>query len=458
MKLAHRNKLLSILLVAIMGLPAAVPALAGVFNPETFTLANGMQVVVVPNHRVPVVTHMVWYKVGSADEESGKSGIAHIFEHLMFKGTKKYGPGIFSKAVARNGGRENAFTSTDYTAYFQTIALDRLEMLMKMEADRMTNLILNQEQVDSERLVVLEERRSRTDNNPGAILGENVQAALFLNHPYGHPIIGWEHEIRALKLADFRSFYKRWYVPANAILVVAGDITAEKLKPLAEKYYGAIPSRPAVTRKHSQEPPQKAARRVLLKDQRVKEASWNRSYLAPGYISGDTRHAYPLQVLSEILGGGATSRLYRSLVVEKKLMISAGASYSADNLGPSQFAFYASPRPEVSLEKSEQLMDEEITRLLKSGVTHEEVDRAIMHLQNEAIYARDSLRAGARAMGSALAIGRTVEDVEAWPDRIGKVTVQQVNEAARAVFKIEQSVTSLLMPENGNPQKAEVQP
>jgi zinc protease len=411
-------------------------------------------VVVVPNHRAPVVTHMVWYKVGSADETHGKSGIAHIFEHLMFKGTKDYGPGVFSRAVARNGGRENAFTSRDYTAYFQTITASRLELVMKMEADRMSNLIIDQKQVDSERLVVLEERRSRTDNNPGAILGEHVRAALFLNHPYGRPIIGWEHEVRALQLADFMSFYKRWYTPANAILVVAGDITAETLKPLAEKYYGAIPSAPAIQRRRPQEPPQRAARRVTLKDQRVKESSWSRSYLAPGYLSGDTRHAYPLQVLAEILSSGATSRLYRSLVVEKKRMISAGASYGADNLGPSRFAFYASPRPDVSLEKTEELMDEEIASLLKSGVTGEEVSRAIKLLQNEAIYARDSLRAGAQSMGSALAAGRTVEDVEAWPDRIGEVTLQQVNDAARAVFKIERSVTSLLLPKGGDPREA----
>ena len=218
------------------------PAQAGVFNPDTFTLSNGMRVVVIENHRVPVVTHMVWYGVGSADEGQGESGIAHFLEHLMFKGTKIRAPGEFSKILARNGGQENAFTSSDYTAYFQTVAVDRLELFMEMEADRMTNLVLTEKGVETEKGVVLEERRSRTDNNPGAILGEQVTAALYLNYPYRRPVIGWAHEIKALSLKSVMAFYKKWYTPANAILVVAGDITAAKLKPLAEKYYGAIPA------------------------------------------------------------------------------------------------------------------------------------------------------------------------------------------------------------------------
>ena len=216
------------------------PAQAGVFNPETFTLANGMQVVVIGNHRVPVVTHMVWYGVGSADEGQGESGIAHFLEHLMFKGTKIRAPGEFSKILARNGGQENAFTSSDYTAYFQTVAVDRLELFMEMEADRMTNLVLTEKEVETEKAVVLEERRSRTDNNPGSILAEQVTAALYLNHPYRRPVIGWAHEIEAVNLKMVMAFYKKWYSPANAILVVAGDITAEQLRPMAIRTYGAV--------------------------------------------------------------------------------------------------------------------------------------------------------------------------------------------------------------------------
>ena len=429
---------------------SASPGPAAVFNPETFTLENGMQVVVVPNHRVPVVTHMVWYKVGSADEPAGRSGIAHFLEHLMFKGTKTLEPGEFSRTVARNGGRENAFTSTDYTAYFQTVAVNRLELVMRMEADRMTNLVLTESAIEPERRVILEERRQRTDNAPAAILREEANAALFLNHPYGKPVIGWEHEIRALGLDDILAFYRQHYAPNNAVLVVAGDTTAAELRPLAERYYGPIPPAPVPPRVRPQEPPHNAARRVELRDVRVRDPSWNRTFLAPSYSAGAIEHAYALQVLSEILGGGATSRLYRSLVVEGKLANSAGAYYGADTLGPSRLGFYASPRPGVSMEALEEAVDGVLVRLLDKGVTDKEAARAKGRMRARAIYARDSLGAGARVLGAALAGGRTVEDVESWPDRIGAVTRADVDAAARAVIVAGRSVTSLLLTAEGS--------
>ena len=418
---------------------------AGVFNPESFTLKNGMQVVVIPNHRAPIVTHMVWYKVGSADEPRGKSGIAHFFEHLMFKATKNLKSGEFSKTVARNGGRDNAFTSFDSTGYHQNVAVDRLPIVMKLEADRMRNLIIDKVQIEPERQVVLEERRSRTDNSPAAKLGEQINAALFINYPYRDPVIGWDHEIRGLTVEDLRTFYDAWYRPNNAILVVAGDITAEKLRPLAEKYYGGIEAKPVPPRIRAQEPPHNAARRVILKDARVRQPSWRRLYLAPSLSYGDRKHVYPLEVLAQILGGGATSRLYRSLVVDKKLAISAGAFYDGDDLGPSRFGFYASPRPGITMKKLEDAMDGEIAQLMDMGVTKKDVARAIATMQAEAIYARDSSGAGARVLGSALASGHTIEDVESWPDRIGNVTAAAINKAAKAVFVINSSVTGLLL-------------
>ena len=420
---------------------------AGVFNPETFTLKNGMVVVVIPNHRVPVVTHMVWYKVGSADEPPGKSGTAHLLEHLMFKGTRKLASGEFSRILARNGGRENAFTSHDYTGYYQSIAVDRLEMVMEMEADRMTNLVFDAKEVEPERQVIFEERRNRTGNNPSALLAEHVNATLYLNHPYRRPVIGWEHEIRGLTIADLMSFYRRWYVPNNAILVVAGDITAEELRPLAEKTYGRIPAAPARLRVRPGEPPHRAARRVTLKDPRVRQPSWSRTFLAPRYTEGATEHVYALQVLAEILGG-ATGPLYRSLVVEQKLAVSAGAYFEPDRLGPGTFGFYASPRPGVSMEKLEAAMEAELARVVDKGVTGKEARRAKGRLQAEAVYARDSLGTGARVLGGALAIGLTVEDVESWPERIGAVTVPEINAAARDVLGQAASVTALLLPED----------
>ncbi len=435
-------------------------ALAGMFNPETFVLANGMQVVVVPNHRIPVVTHMVWYKVGAADEPAGKSGIAHFLEHLMFKGTKKLAPGEFSRIVARNGGRENAFTSHDYTAYYQTVAVERLQMVMQMEADRMTNLVLTEKVIEPERLVILEERRLRTDNNPSAILREHVSAALYLNHPYRKPVIGWDHEIRELTLKDILGFYKRWYGPDNAVLVVAGDITADELKPLAERTYGLIPpaftgARQRVARLRPDEPPHGAERRVVLRNARVRQPSWSRQFLAPSYLfglagGGASGQAHALQVLAEVLGGGATSPLYRSLVVERKLAVSAGVSYEPDGLGPARFVLYASPRPGVAMAALETAVEEEVGEYLEKGVSLDEASRAKRHLRAEAVYARDSIRAGAQVLGAALAAGLGVEDVESWPQRIGAVTVDEINAALGMVITRDRSVTALLLPEKAD--------
>ncbi len=433
--------------VLLAAMAVSPMAHAVVFNPETFTLKNGMEVVVVNNPRVPVVTHMVWYRVGSADEGPGESGIAHFLEHLMFKGTKKREPGEFSEIVARNGGHENAFTSHDYTAYFQTIAVDKLETVMELEADRMTNLVITPKEVEPERQVVLEERRSRTDNNPSAILGEHINASLFLNHPYRNPIIGWEHDIKALNIERILAFYKRFYRPNNAILVVAGDMEAKKLKPLAEKYYGFIPAGPPIKRSRAQEPPHKSARRVTHRDKRVRQSSWRRTYLAPGLLWGDKRHAYPLQLLSNIVGSGASSRLYRKLVVEDKVAVSAGAYYAGDGNGPGRFVFYASPSVDVSMDDLEKAVEAEIAKFIKSGVSERELKRAKVRMQAEAVYARDSLSGGARSLGSSLAVGIPVSEVEAWPDRIEAVTLVQVSDAARATFDERRSVTGLLLPE-----------
>ena len=434
-----------LLVVGVWGTEAR----AAVFNPETFTLANGMQVVVVPNHRVPVVVHMVWYKVGAADEVDGRSGIAHFLEHLMFKGTPAYPDGAFSQIVARNGGRENAFTTSDYTAYFQTVAKDRLELVMRMEADRMTHLILNKEQIEPERQVVLEERRMRTDSNPDALLDEYVDAALFLNYPYRRPVIGWEQEVRSLSVDDILAFYHNWYEPNNAILVVAGDIGAAELKPLAEKYYGAIPRGPDIQRVRPPEPPQRAPRRVVFRDERVREAAWSRIYMAPSHFFGDAKQVYALEVLAEVLGGGASSLFYRNLVIDGKKAISAGVSYSARAVGPARFGLYANPRPEVTMAEMEAAVEALLADVKRNGVDAGDVERAKDRIIASAVYARDSLSAGARVLGSALAVGLTVKDVEDWPDRIRAVTPAQVDEALRTVLDPGKSVTSELLPAEG---------
>jgi zinc protease len=429
------------LLAALPGAPRAK-----VFEPETFTLDNGLQVVVIANRRAPIVTHMVYYKVGAADETPGESGLAHFLEHLMFKGTEVLGPGEFSEIIAANGGVENAFTGSDYTGYYQTVARDRLEIVMKHEADRMVNLRLTDELVDPEREVVLEERRSRIGNEPGSQLWEMIGATMFLNHPYRRPVIGWEHEIRQLSTEGALAFYRRWYAPNNAILIVAGDVTAAEVRPLAEKYYGVIPRSEVPLRRRVEEPPQHAARSVTLESERVRQPSFSISYLAPSYNKDGSRHAYALQLLDDIMGGGTTSRLYRALVVEQGLAASAGSHYDASSLDLTTFVFSASPRIGIEVDVLEAALRAEIARVLTEGVSEAEVAASKRRLKALAVYARDSLSTGARVIGAALTTGQSVEDVEAWPERIDAVTAAQVNEAAKALVRDTHSVTAYLMP------------
>ena len=419
---------------------------AGVFNPTTFTLDNGLQVVTVENARAPIVVHTLWYKVGAADEPPGKSGVAHFLEHLMFKGTPTVPPGRFSKIVAANGGSDNAFTSQDYTAYVQRVASDKLELVMRMEADRMTNLRLTDEKAAPERGVVQEERRQRTANSPSAQLYERRRAVTYLRHPYRIPVIGWKREIDGLTAEDALAFYRRHYAPNNAILIVAGDATADEVRRLAEKYYGAIPRRPVPRRVRPQEPDQLAAKRITMKSPLVRVPSVSITWRAPSFAAGETRHAYPLLLLSDILGGGSTARLHRRLAIEEKAASGAGAGYLGTALDMGEFSVSASALAGGDIVRIETLLKEEIGRILQHGVTEAELARSKRAMLAGAIYARDGLRAAPRAIGRALTTGRTLADVEAWPERIRDVTAAAVLDAARAVFVERRSVTAVLLP------------
>lgn len=445
-------------LAAVLALLAfsltARPGFAGVFDPETATLSNGMEVVVVTKRRAPVITHMVWYKVGAMDEPQGKSGLAHFFEHLMFKGTETIPAGQFSEIVAKNGGQENAFTSSDYTAYYQSIAVDRLGLVMRLEADRMRNLRFDPAQIETERQVILEERRSRTENKPGARLAEQADAAFYRNHPYGRPIIGWAHEIRDLTPEDIKAFYDRWYAPNNAVLVVVGDVTMADVLPLAKEHYGSIPARDVPAKIDWREPPHQSDGTVVLRDRDVTQPSWSKRYLAPSYLYGDTEHAYPLEVLVEVLSGGTSSRLYNSLVVQDKVAASAGAWYSPDNRGPAALGFYVSPAPGKTLDEATAAMEATIDEILRDGVTEDEVARAVIRLTDAAELAKDSFQGIARTLGAAVTIGRSAADVEAWPDRIAAVTVEQVNEALRFVLNDQGALVSKLLPADAPTQEA----
>ena len=424
----------------------ALPASAGQFNAESFTLKNGLQVVVLPFHRAPAVTQMVWYKVGAADDPSGKSGIAHFLEHLMFRGTKETPPGAFSRIISENGGRDNAFTTEDYTAFYQTLAADKLDLAMKLESERMSDLVITDAKVTPEREVIIEERRTRIDNVPSALLGEQSDAALLLNNHYRLPTIGWLHEMRGLNAEDARRFYRTWYAPNNAILIVAGDVTTKEVRALAEKYYGHIPARPVPAHVVLAEPPKVAATRLEMTSARVTSPRWRRTYLAPSYQEAGGRPADALTVLAELLGGGESSRLYKSLVIEKKLATTVGTGYSGMRDGGS-FILYAEPRPGVSVGEVEAVIAAEVAAFLKEGAAPEEVTRVERRLQASAVYSRDSLAGPPRIIGAALAMGRSLAEIEAWPERIVAVTPEQVTEIARAVLKDETAVTAVLLPE-----------
>jgi zinc protease len=445
--LLRRAAALGVFALLVVGFvaPGIWPERPRVFGAETFTLDNGLQVIVVENHRAPVVFHSVWYRVGAADEPPGKSGIAHFLEHLMFKGTKTREPGEFSRLVALNGGTENAFTSQDYTGYFQKIARDRLELVMEIEADRMANLVLRDEVVLPERDVVLEERASRTDNDPSAQFGERFAAEQFQVHPYGVPIIGYKNEVAALTTEDAIEFYQHYYAPNNAALIVVGDVTLEEMRELAERYYGPLPAREVPARIRPVEPVPDTPRRLEVVDERVHQAEWKRSYLAPSQNAGESQHAYPLIVLSNILSG-PTGRLYRSLVVEKMLAAHAGVYYDDFYFDKTQFYVYVVPAPGTDMAALEAAIDIEIARLLLDGVTPEEVERARTRVKAEAVFASDSLYMVATIFGDAFTSGVSVEEVESWYRRIDAVTAEQVNAAARAVLRPESAVTGILLP------------
>ncbi|WP_035487535.1 M16 family metallopeptidase, partial [Geminicoccus roseus] len=422
-----------------------VPAKKGLFHPTTFTLDNGMQVVVVENHRAPVVAHWVWYKVGCADSPVGKSGLPHFLEHLMFKGTDKIPPGAFSKEVARQGGNDNAQTSLDYTAYFQLIAKDRLPLMMEMEADRMANLRLVDEIVYPERDVIVEERRQRTDNDPAAQLSEQMGALQYLHHPYRLPVIGWMHEIQSYTREDALAFYERWYAPGNAVLVVAGDITAEELRPLAEATYGKVAPRGIPERVRLGEPPQLAERRLELADERVGQPMLIRSYLVPSFASEGREHAYALEVLMEWLGSGGTSELFRELVVEKGLASNAGGFYRGVSLDPTLLRLYAIPRPGVGLDTVEEELDEVLARVMRDGIPQDALERVQKRMLAEAVYDRDSLMGASRYFGACLCSGLTVEEAEEWPDRIASVGRDEILAAAALAFDKRKAVTGRLV-------------
>jgi zinc protease len=406
---------------------------------------------VLPSSRAPIVTQLVVYKVGSADEVRGKTGIAHFLEHMMFKGTDTVGPSEFSRIVSKNGGRDNAYTTYDSTGYYQTVSPDRLELVMRMEADRMANLRLSEKEMTPERQVVLEERRMRIDNSPSALLDEVVQERLFgHDQPYGMPISGYVADVEKLTLADLMDFYRLHYMPNNAILIVGGDTTTEQVRGLAEKFYGPIPARPVAPRRRPDHGAADLPQTVTRADPRVVEPRWSRHWLAPSFNKGETQYAYALQVLAQLLGGTETSRLWRALVVDGKRALSVWAGYRPNSLGLSSFEVGVHPAESVTMADVESAVSAELARLIEGGVSASEVERAQNQLLAAAIYSQDSLQSGPRIFGGALSTGSTVADIAAWPERISAVRSDEIVAAARHVWQPSRLVTSLLTPPSGS--------
>jgi zinc protease len=436
-------------LAAAAALPAAAllpapPAAAAPFTPppgarplfgaETWRLPNGLTVVHVPQRRAPVVSQYLFVPAGGAEDPPGRSGLAHFLEHMMFKGSPRVASGEFSRRVAREGGRDNAFTSRDVTAYHQTVEASRLPLIAMMEADRFAAPALPPAEFESERHVVLEERRQTVDSNPRARFREAFDAAVFgPQHWMGRPLIGWEEEIRAITREDMEAFHRTHYAPGGAVLVIAGAVSRAEVEAVLADTYAAIPARSAPPRLRAPLPPAPRTARFLQHDPALREAAFQRIWAAPSLVSGEERHALPLLVVAQVLGGGQGSRLHRALV-ETGLAVSATASAWVDTVGAGMFAIAIAPRAGASLAAVEQAATAEVARLLEEGIGEAETARATRHLTAGAMLALDSLGAAPRLIGQALAIGLPLERVEYWPALVRAVSAAEATAAARAVL------------------------
>lgn len=419
----------------------------GVFHPQSFTLENGLQVVIIEDHRVPAISHFIWYRVGAMDEPRGKSGIAHFLEHLMFKATKTIPEGEFSRRIGRMGGDLNAFTAWDYTAYYVKIAREHLPVVMAMEADRMRNIDLSEEAVKTERDVVLAERKQVVDSDVTRQFGEQMAAALYQNHPYSVPIIGWMHEIKALNRQDALAFYQTYYAPNNAVVVITGDITLKDAKALAQQHYGPLKPSVLPPRVSLSEPPHLAHRRLSMNDARVSMPTWERQYIVPSALNAQEDNTpFALQVLSALLASGDTGLLHEHLVHDLGLANAVSVDYDAQRRGPSVFEISVVPSnpAKPAFQKIESSV-EDVLNTLETRLTEEDIARVKTTLVAEATFARDGLFYPGMIVGQTLSIGQPVDYIETWPSRIASLTKQDIV-AALKTLRLENAVTGTLAP------------
>ncbi|MBO9536578.1 pitrilysin family protein [Herbaspirillum sp.] len=437
---------LKIRAILTIGLFGFCTALAQAQTAQEFVLKNGMKVVVKEDRRAPTAVQMVWYKVGSIDEVNGTTGISHALEHMMFKGTRRHKVGEFSRLVAEMGGRENAFTANDYTAYFQQIEKSHLEAVMALEADRMANLQFDADEFAKEIRVVMEERRWRTDDQPMGLLTEALNAAAWTAHPYHHPVVGWMDDLQHMTVQDIAAWYRQWYAPNNATLVVAGDVDAQRVLALANKYFGKLPSRALPREKPQNEPQQLGVRRVTVK------APAENPYVVLGFKVPGLRDverdqdAYALDVLSAVLDGYENARLTANLVRTGNKAATVGAGYTGAARGPVLFTLEGTPADGVTTEQLEGLLREQVERIAREGVAPEELRRVKTQLIAAQTYKRDSVFGQAMEIGMMETVGIGQKNIDRIIDRLKAVTPEQVQAVAQKYFKDDNLTVATLVP------------
>lgn len=436
------RKIVLIALFALFGLHFNVYAKA----PEAFYLPNGLKVIVKEDHRAPVAVHMIWYRAGSMDETSGTTGVAHVLEHMMFKGTPKYPEGSLSKLVARLGGRDNAFTSSDYTGYFQQVPSHQVQKMMELEADRMKNLLFKQKDFEKEIKVIMEERRWRTEDRPEARLEETLKATVFMVHPYHWPVIGWMSDLEHMRIDDARAWYQRWYAPNNATLVVVGDVKTKQIKQWAKRYFGSLKAKKITRRQMAVEPEQKGIRRVSVKAV-AENPMVVLAYRVPKLesVEKDT-DAYALDVLSAVLDGYDNARLSSQLIRKEQSAIAVEADYSFFSRGPTIFVLGATSAPGVALETLEQKLKEQVQLIAEKGVTPEELERVKVQLIASQIYKRDSLFNQAVEIGGMEMSGIGYDKIDTIIEHLKSVTPEQVQDVAKRYFKDDTLTVAYLLP------------
>lgn len=435
------------LFLAMLAFCFPLPAQAAVFNAVSKTLSNGMQIVVVENHRAPVVTHMLWLKVGAADESEGQSGLAHYLEHLVFKATQKHPAGYYSKAIARVGGSENAMTTNDFTAFYATVASDQLPLVMELEADRMAHLLFEEKEAKPELQVVLDEYRMRVDSSPMTPFMQQMERALYPHHPYGKPIIGWLPEIEKLTAQDAEAFYHHWYRPDRMVLVVSGDVTPDAVFALAQKYYGSWQVQGTVTRARAADPSFKGDSFIRMHDARVHQRDMVEMVKMPSRRLA-AGQSYALEVLVQLLAGSDAAYLNRVLVQEKQLATDIGMDYDPDSYDESSVVFSIVPKDGIAPDAVWDGLHAALRAYAAQPPDEKQLQLAKQSLQRSAALARDSVMGPCYAIGMALAGGQTLEDVESWPEKIGAVSQAEVLDVLKKLINAPK-VSGLIEPPEG---------